>query len=248
MTAPPAATAVALEAVDASYGPYRALFGVTLAVPSGGALALLGPNGAGKTTVARVVSGLLRPDAGRVLVGSRDVTGWSAHRIARLGLAHVPEGRGVFATLSVEENLTLGLLARLGRRQLPDALDRAYEAFPVLAERRRQLAGTLSGGQQRILSLAKVLVATPSVLVADELSLGLAPAMVDLVIDGLRRARTGGTALLVVEQHVDRALELCEQAVVLAHGSVAWQGPATEAATAAAAALTGSAPATGAVS
>ncbi len=236
-SSPPSSTVLALSEVEASYGPYRALFGVSLELPAGSALALLGANGAGKTTVARVASGLIRPDRGVVFVAGRDVTGWPAHRIARLGLAHVPEGRGVFATLSVEENLVLGLAARLGRRRLAAGLDAAYETFPLLAERRGQLAGTLSGGQQRILSLAKVLVARPPVLVADELSLGLSPAMAERVVDGLRQARALGTAVLVVEQHVDRALSLCDRAAVLAHGSIVWQGPASEAAAAATAAL-----------
>ncbi len=237
----PFQAAAMLCAVDASYGPYRALFGVTLTVPAGSAVALLGPNGAGKTTVARVVSGLLSPDRGRVLVRGRDVTGWPAHRIARLGLAHVPEGRGVFGGLSVEQNLVLGFTQRVGRQAVPEALARAYDAFPALAERRGQLAGSLSGGQQRILSLAKVLAVPPVVLVADELSLGLAPAMVDSVVEALVAAKAAGTAMLVVEQYVDRALAVADQAVVLGHGSVVWQGPADQAAevTAAVAEVTG---------
>jgi branched-chain amino acid transport system ATP-binding protein len=228
-----------LEDVHAAYGPYRALFGVSLRLPPGGGVALIGPNGAGKSTVARVASGLLAPTRGRVLFDGQDVTGRPAHEIARRGLVHVPEGRAVFASLSVEENLVLSFTARVGRRKVAESLAQAYEAFPVLAERRRQEAGTLSGGQQRILSLAKVLAVAPRCLVVDELSLGLAPVMVEAVSAGLAQVRAAGTALLVVEQHLERALAVVDQAVVLSRGSVLWQGPAARAPEAADLALLG---------
>jgi len=221
--------ALEIEHVDAAYGPYRALFDVTFSVPHGGVVALLGSNGAGKSTVARVVSGLLPSTSGVVRVGGVDVTGQAAFRIARAGMAHVPEGRGIFANLTVEENLTLVFRQRAGSREVAGALLRAYDAFPVLGERRRQRGGTLSGGQQRLLSLAKVLVVPPRLLVADELSLGLAPVVVDAVYDGLREINRAGTAVLVVEQQVDRALELAAEAVVLEHGSVAYAGPSSQA-------------------
>lgn len=222
--APPAA--LELEHVSAAYGPYRALFDVSFTVPAAGVVALLGPNGAGKSTVARVVSGLLPATDGRIRIGGDDVTGRPAYRIARSGLAHVPEGRGVFADLSVEENLVVSFRQRCGAKRVRDALIRAYEGFPMLGERRRQRAGTLSGGQQRLLSLAKVLVVPPKLLVADELSLGLAPAVVDAVYDGLRKIHAAGAALLVVEQQVDRVLELADRAVVLQRGAVAFDGEA----------------------
>ena len=213
-----------LEGVSASYGPYRALRGVTFSVPDGATVALLGPNGAGKSTVARVVSGLVHPDAGTVRLGGRVVSGWPAWRIARAGLLHVPEGRAVFASLSVEENLVHAFRGRAGRRAVRAALARAYTRYPVLAERRREPAGTLSGGQQRLLSLAKVLVVPPRVLVADELSLGLAPAVVDDVYAALEDLQRAGTALVVVDQQVQRALSLAHRAVVLDHGGVAHDG------------------------
>lgn len=224
---PGAATGPALEmsGVSAAYGPYRALFDVSFEVPDGGITALIGSNGSGKSTVARVVSGLLASSAGAVRLGGRDVTGWPAYRLARAGMAHVPEGRGVFASLTVEENLKLAFRQRGGRRGVADSLERAYEAFPLLGSRRKQHGGTLSGGEQRILSLAKVLVVPPKVLVADEISLGLAPLMTDIVYDGMRRINQAGTALLIVEQQVDRVLEIAETAVVLEHGSVAYRGP-----------------------
>ncbi len=216
-----------LHEVSASYGPYRALFGVSFSVDRGAALALLGPNGAGKSTVARVASGLVPVSTGSVHVDGRDVTGEPAWRIARAGLAHVPEGQGIFASLSVEENLVLSFRSRAGRGQVSASLERVYSRFGVLGERRHDRAGNLSGGQQRLLSLAKVLVIAPKVLIADELSLGLAPSVVDDVYAGLADVRRAGTALVVVEQQVDRALALAATALVLERGSVAYFGPAS---------------------
>jgi branched-chain amino acid transport system ATP-binding protein len=218
-----------LDDVSAAYGPYRALFGVSFSVEHGAAVALLGPNGAGKSTVARVASGLVPVSSGSVRIEGRDVTGESAWRIARAGLAHVPEGRGIFDSLSVEENLVLSFRRRAGRTQVSASLEQAYARFPVLAERRHDRAGTLSGGQQRLLSLAKVLVVPPKVLLADELSLGLAPSVIDDVYSGLADVRRRGTAVVVVEQQVDRALALASSAVVLERGAVAYFGPASEA-------------------
>jgi branched-chain amino acid transport system ATP-binding protein len=224
--ADPAAPALEVDHISASYGPYRALFDVSFAVPSQGVTALIGSNGAGKSTVSRVVTGLLASTSGTIRLNGKAITGLAAYKIARAGTAHVPEGRGVFASLTVEENLRLVFRQRGGRQCVPDALARAYDAFPVLGERRRQHGGTLSGGEQRMLSLAKVLVLPPSLLVADEISLGLAPVVIDVVYEGLRQINKAGTALLVVEQQVDRVLELADTAVVLEHGSVAYDGPA----------------------
>jgi len=224
-----AVPALRVDHVSAAYGPYRALFDVTFAVPASGITALIGSNGAGKSTVARVVTGLLASSQGSIHLDGTDVTGLPTYKIARLGCAHVPEGRGVFADLTVEENLKILFRQKLGRRQVPDALERAYESFPILGSRRRQNGGTLSGGEQRILSLAKVLVAPPRLLVADEISLGLAPVMMDAIYDGLRKINDAGTALLIVEQQVDRVLDIALTAVVLEHGTVAYDGPAATA-------------------
>ncbi len=219
-----------LRDVSAEYGPFRSLFGVQLEVGDGEAVALVGPNGAGKTTVARVASGLVRPSTGSVLVRGVDFSGVAAHKFVRAGVSHAPEGRSVLATLTVQENLTLSMRRVVGRAGLPAALDRAYGFFPVLGERRNQIAGTLSGGQQRMLSMARVLVELPKVLIADELSLGLAPKVVDELYGSLDRLRGEGTALLIVEQQVDHALALADRVVVLAHGSVAWTGSSSDAA------------------
>ncbi len=217
-----------LRHVDAAYGPYRALFDVSFSVPERSAVALVGSNGAGKSTVARVVSGLVRASAGSVRFGGQDVTRLPAWRIARLGLAHAPEGRAVFASLTVQENLALVFRRAVGRRGEADALERAYDAFPRLGERRQQPAGTLSGGEQRMLALAKVLALPQRLLVVDELSLGLAPVVVDEVFAALRRILAAGTALLVVEQHVGRALDLADEVVVLAKGRVVQRGRVDE--------------------
>jgi branched-chain amino acid transport system ATP-binding protein len=215
--------------VSASYSTYRALFGVSLSVPDRGIVALLGSNGAGKSTVARVISGLVRPTSGTVRFAGQDITRVAPHKIARMGLVQVPEGRGIFSSLSVEENLIVTFRHGPAKKESKAALQRSFEAFPVLQKRRNQRAGTLSGGEQRILSLAKVLSVAPRLLVVDELSLGLAPAVVDTVYDSLIKIREAGTALLVVEQQIDRALSIADSAVLLAHGSVAWSGPASAA-------------------
>ena len=186
--AEPAAPVLELRDVEAGYGPFRALFGVSFSVPQGHVVALLGANGAGKTTIARLVSGLIPLTGGAVLFDGVDISRMKPWRIAPLGIVQAPEGRSVFSTLTVEENLTLDFRRNLGRRGVAAGLERAYELFPRLGERRRQLAGNLSGGEQRMLSLARVLVRPPRLLVVDELSLGLAPIAID---DGLRDPRAG---------------------------------------------------------
>jgi branched-chain amino acid transport system ATP-binding protein len=221
-----------LEEVCASYGSYRALFGITFEVKPGAIVALLGSNGAGKSTVARVLSGLVTASSGRITFSNRDISAMPAFRIARLGMVHVPEGRGIFSSLSVEENLLLSFRQRLPRANVPGALEQAYAAFPILADRKSQIAGTLSGGQQRILALSRVLATPPRLLIVDELSLGLAPAIVDNVYETLVKIRETGCAVLVVEQQVDRALAIADEAILLARGLVAWSGPASEASSA----------------
>ena len=219
-----------LRTVEAAYGPFRALFGVSLTIPRGGAIALLGANGAGKTTVARVASGLVPVSSGDIVLDGEVMTDRRTYEFAQAGVAHAPEGRSVFSTFTVEENLVLSFRRALGKRRVNEALARAFELFPRLGERRRQEAGTLSGGEQRMLSLARVLVEEPRLLIADELSLGLAPIIVDEVYETLATIRTSGTALLIVEQHVTHALELCDHVALLEHGRVAWEGPSEEAA------------------
>ena len=228
----PGGSLLEVDHISAAYGPYRALFDVSFAVPAGSVVALIGSNGAGKSTVARTITGLVTASEGSVRLEGTDVTRMSAWRIARLGVAHVVEGRGIFSSLSVEENLTLAFRQRGGRQRLSENLQHAYEEFPILKERRKQIAGTLSGGQQRLLSLAKVMVVPPKLLVADELSLGLAPVVIDDVYKGLEAINRNGTAMLVVEQQVDRVLELAGKALVLDRGRVVYDGSPSGAATA----------------
>jgi len=214
--------------VCAGYGPFRAIFNISLSVPEGGVVALLGANGAGKSTTARVITGLVPIQSGSVSFEGRDIVGVKAWRIARLGVMHAPEGRSVFSSLTVQENLTLDLASMQGRARVAEGLERAYELFPRLGERRSQRAGTLSGGEQRMLSLARVLVHPPRLLVVDELSLGLAPIIVEDLYATLRRVNEAGTALVVVEQYVGRALSLAQSVVVLQHGEVVYNGPAAD--------------------
>src|SRR4051794_31135868 len=225
---PLAAPVLALEDVHASYGQFQALFGLSIAVPPGHALAVVGHNGMGKTTVARVASGLIVPTKGRVLVDGQDFTGREAQDYVRAGVVHAPEGRSVFATLSVEENLTLAFRKKFGRKGVPGALDRVYTMFPRLGERQGQLAGSLSGGEQRMLTLARVLVLEPRLLIADELSLGLAPIITDEVYAVLLRIKESGTSLVVIEQHIRHALEVADEVVVLDRGQVDYTGPADD--------------------
>jgi branched-chain amino acid transport system ATP-binding protein len=175
-----------------------------------------------------VISGLVRPSSGSVFFSGQNITTWPAWKIARSGLVHAPEGRSVFATLSVEENLILAFRRAVGRRREGDPLERAYDAFPRLRERRSQPAGALSGGEQRMLTLAKVLALSQRLLVVDELSLGLAPAVVDEVYTALETILADGTSLLVVEQQLARALAIADHVVVLASGRVVRQGATNE--------------------
>ncbi len=232
--APPAAAAegipplLELRDVHAGYGPFRSLFGIDLQIPPRSVLALLGANASGKTTVVRVASGLIKPTAGQVLFEGRDVTGKRPFRLAQMGIVHAPEGRSVFASLTVEENLVLTFREVFGRRGTKAKLEQAYELFPRMGERRRQQAGTLSGGEQRMLSLARVLVRGPELLITDELSLGLAPVIIDEVYETLAKIRDAGCSLMIVEQHVHQALTLADNVVVLAKGRVVLSGSREE--------------------
>ena len=227
----PAAAPPALSVHDLSvrYGDATALVGVSFDVPAGTALAVLGANGAGKSSLARAVSGLVRAAGGSVVLDGTDVTSWPAHRIRRAGLVHLPEGRGVFRSLTVLDNLRMAAAVLGDRAARQRAIEHAFELFPVLGSRRRQVARLLSGGEQQMLSLARALVTSPSLLVADELALGLAPMVVDAVFDGLARARDEGATVIMIEQYVDRALAFADDCLVLQHGQLAWKGPSADA-------------------
>jgi branched-chain amino acid transport system ATP-binding protein len=222
-----------VEDLHAGYGLSEVLTGASLEVKAGTVVALIGANGAGKTTTMRAVSGLLRPSRGRVVLDGRAVQGMDASRIARLGLAHAPEGRKVFAPLSVEDNLLLGAYRRLPhflgfRRQAAPDLERVFGLFPKLAERRGQLAGTLSGGEQQMLAIGRALMARPKVMLLDEPSMGLAPVIVQEVFRTIRRLKAEGMTMLLVEQFARTALEVADHAYVMERGRIAVQGTPDE--------------------
>jgi ABC-type branched-subunit amino acid transport system ATPase component len=214
--------------LDVRYGSSKALFGVSLDVAAGTVLAVLGANGAGKSTLARAVSGLVAPTAGRLVFDGRDITGMAAHKVRTLGLTYVPEGRGIFPGLSVTDNLKMAV-AQEPRAERAGAIERAIETFPVLGERKTQRAGSLSGGEQQMLALARALAVSPKLIIADELSLGLAPLITEMVFQSLEEARRQGITIVLSEQFVHRALSMADSCVVLTRGRVGWSGPAAEA-------------------
>ena len=214
--------------LDVRYGSSQALFGVSLTVQPGTVLAVLGANGAGKSTLARAVSGLVAPTAGKVFFEGRDVTGLPAHRIRQLGLTYIPEGRGIFPGLSVIDNLRMAV-AQERRQDRAGAIDRAIDRFPVLGQRSTQRAGSLSGGEQQMLALARALAVSPKLVIADEMSLGLAPLVAESVFEGLEEARRSGITIVLSEQFVHRALAMADSCVILTRGRVGWSGPASEA-------------------
>ncbi len=212
--------ALAIEEVVAGYGGVLALRSVSITVRPATITAVLGANGAGKTTLLRAISGVIRPRGGRVLVSGQDVTGRSAEDMARAGVAHVPEGQGVIAELTVQENLRLGALWRRGRATRAGALAEAYQRFPVLARARNRAAGTLSGGERQMLVIARALMARPRVLLLDEPSLGLAPKIVSQVMELTAGLRENGLTVVLVEQNARSALGIADQGIVLNLGRV----------------------------
>lgn len=211
--------------LEVSYGPVRAVRGITFAVDRGEVVALLGPNGAGKSSTLRAISAL-EPHAGEVRFDGRAVGRRGASTLARAGLVHVPEGRRIFPTLSVEENLRVGTAAR-GRRPADMDLDDVYDLFPMLADLRARSGWALSGGEQQMLALGRALVGSPRLLLLDEPSLGLAPTIVDVVVDAIVRLRER-VPVLLVEQNTAVALDVADRALVLSEGRIALEGPAAE--------------------
>jgi ABC-type branched-subunit amino acid transport system ATPase component len=208
------------------YGRAVAVSQVSFRIRRGHALAVLGPNGAGKSSLARSICGLVPASAGSVTLCGTEITAESPYRIRRAGVIQLPEGRGVFRRMSVIDNLRMATAVLRGRQPRREAIELAFELFPSLAIRRNQVAGSLSGGEQQMLSLARALSTTPTLLIADELSLGLAPILVDSVFEGLARARQAGVTVLMIEQYVHRALQFADECLVLQRGAVAWQGDA----------------------
>ncbi|KAB8061513.1 ABC transporter ATP-binding protein [Janthinobacterium violaceinigrum] len=216
--------------LHAAYGKVEVLHGISLDVPKGKLVTLIGSNGAGKTTTMRAISGMLKPRSGSVTLGGQDVTGLDSHKIARAGLAHSPEGRRVFASMSVTDNLLLGAFPRFTRSRpkgdIKGDLDRALELFPRLKERRDQLAGTLSGGEQQMLAMARAVMLNPEVILLDEPSMGLAPILVEEVFRIITRLKAEGVTMLLVEQFAAAALNVADYGYVLENGSISVHGPA----------------------
>jgi branched-chain amino acid transport system ATP-binding protein len=217
-----------VSGLSADYGSFRALFEVSLAVDAGETVAVIGPNGAGKTTLMRVISGMLPPHSGELRFEGRPIAGLTAHRIVELGIAHVPENRRLFPRLTVEENLRMGAYLPSARGSFAERLGWAYDHFPRLRERRHQIAGTLSGGEQQMCAIARALMSKPRLLLLDEPSAGLAPLVVQQVFDLVRAIAEDGYTVLIVEQNVQQVLELVDRAYLLEVGHIALAGSAGE--------------------
>jgi branched-chain amino acid transport system ATP-binding protein len=214
-----------LDVLDlgASYGSVKALSGVSFGIDEGGVLAVLGTNGAGKSTLARCLAGLV-PHVGRIYLAGKDLSSAAPHRRRRDGLVYLPEQRGVFPDLSVTDNLRMNVRKEPLKPERQRRIEMVLDMFPALASRRKQLASTLSGGEQQMLALAGALSMEPQVLVCDELSLGLAPIIVDTVFETLEKAKKSGKVIVVIEQYVHRALELADSAIILQRGEIVWAG------------------------
>ncbi|MBA4255757.1 MAG: ABC transporter ATP-binding protein [Polaromonas sp.] len=221
-----------IDNLSAGYGKVQVLHGISLEVPRGQVVTLIGSNGAGKTTTMRAISGMIAPTGGQIQLNGQRIDGMESYQVAKLGLAHSPEGRRVFATMTVVDNLTLGAFPRLtGSRPKGDVaadLERALELFPRLKERRLQLAGTLSGGEQQMLAMARAIMLNPDVVLLDEPSMGLAPILVEEVFKIITRLKSEGVTMLLVEQFAAAALAVADYGYVLENGKISVHGPASQ--------------------
>lgn len=214
--------------IEVYYGMIQALKGISFEVNEGEVIALIGANGAGKTTTLHTITGLLAPKKGSVVFEGQDITKVPAHKIVSLGMAHVPEGRRVFAELSVYQNLKMGAYTRKDKDEIAKTLEMVYERFPRLEERKNQLAGTLSGGEQQMLAMGRALMSHPKIIVMDEPSMGLSPILVNEIFDIIKEVSAGGTTVLLVEQNAKKALSIADRAYVLETGKIVLEGNAKE--------------------
>jgi branched-chain amino acid transport system ATP-binding protein len=217
-----------VQGVTAGYGLFTALWDVSVTIASGEAVAVVGPNGAGKSTLLRVISGVIAPRAGQIRFEDQALGGQPAHAVVAHGIAHVPEGRRLFPRLTVAENLKMGAFRPEARRRFDATAERVYALFPVLAERRRQAAGSLSGGEQQMLAIGRALMSCPKLILLDEPSMGLAPVMVLRLFDLIHRVRQEGYTILVVEQNVRQVLKIVDRAYLLEVGRITMEGRADE--------------------
>jgi branched-chain amino acid transport system ATP-binding protein len=214
--------------LEVFYGMIQAIKGVSFEVNEGEVIALIGANGAGKTTILHTITGLLSPKNGSVTFEGQDITRTPAHKIVGLGMAHVPEGRRVFAQLSVYENLRMGAYTRNDKQEIDETLEMVYKRFPRLEERRNQLAGTLSGGEQQMLAMGRALMSHPKIIVMDEPSMGLSPILVNEIFDIIQEVSAGNTTVLLVEQNAKKALSIADRAYVLETGNIVLSGNAKD--------------------
>ena len=215
-----------IKDIEVYYGMIQAIKGISFEVNEGEVIALIGANGAGKTTILHTITGLLSPKKGSVVFEGKDITKVLAHKIVSLGMAHVPEGRRVFAELSVYENLKMGAYTRKDKEETAKTLEMVYKRFPRLEERKNQLAGTLSGGEQQMLAMGRALMSHPKIIVMDEPSMGLSPILVNEIFDIIQEVSAGGTTVLLVEQNAKKALSIADRAYVLETGKIVLEGDA----------------------
>ena len=208
------------------YGMIQAIKGISFEVNQGEVIALIGANGAGKTTILHTVTGLIAPKKGSILFEGQDITKVPAHKIVSMGLAHVPEGRRVFAQLSVYDNLKMGAYTRKDKNEIEESLEMVYKRFPRLEERKNQMAGTLSGGEQQMLAMGRALMSKPKIILMDEPSMGLSPIFVNEIFDIIQEVSASGTTVLLVEQNAKKALSIADRAYVLETGNIALEGDA----------------------
>lgn len=208
------------------YGMIQAIKGISFEVNQGEVIALIGANGAGKTTILHTVTGLLAPKAGNIIFEGQDITKIPAHKIVSMGMAHVPEGRRVFAQLSVYDNLKMGAYTRKDKNEIEESLEMVYKRFPRLEERKNQMAGTLSGGEQQMLAMGRALMSKPKIILMDEPSMGLSPIFVNEIFDIIQEVSASGTTVLLVEQNAKKALSIADRAYVLETGNIALEGDA----------------------
>lgn len=214
--------------LEVYYGVIQAIKGISFHVDKGEIIALIGANGAGKTTTLHTVTGLLSPKKGKVIFEGKDITKVPAHKIVSMGMAHVPEGRRVFAELSVYENLKMGAYTRTDKAEIEESLKNIYKRFPRLEERKNQMAGTLSGGEQQMLAMGRALMSKPSIILMDEPSMGLSPILVNEIFDIIRSVSESGTTVLLVEQNAKKALSIADRAYVLETGNITLEGKAKD--------------------
>ena len=214
--------------IQVAYGVILAIKGVSFHVDKGEVIALIGANGAGKTTILHTISGLITPKSGSVVFEGKDITKIPGHKIVSMGMAHVPEGRRVFAQLTVMENLKMGAYTRKDKEEIQQTLDMVFERFPRLKERQNQLAGTLSGGEQQMLAMGRALMSHPSIILMDEPSMGLSPIFVNEIFDIIQEVSKSGTTVLLVEQNAKKALSIADRAYVLETGNIVLEGKASE--------------------